>query len=142
MGEFIGSNWFQNNNEFDLVRLRQVFAEYDENAWEELGGGLIQYSTEDRLFTLLIEHRINLGFLLNFLEKARPRLNTLQSLYSLQDKTLSADFDELDEIYYPVGCFLTPKLAFDGIEDFIKNPLKPSERVAWIAGNEINWPEL
>jgi hypothetical protein len=141
MGEFIGSNWFQKNNEFDLVRLSQMFAEYDENAWEELGGGLIQYSTEDRLFQLLIEHRTNLGFLLNYLEKI-PRLKTLQSLYSLQDQTLLADFDELDEIHYPVGCFLTPQLAFAGIEDFVKNPLKPSERVAWIDGNEINWPEL
>lgn len=141
MGEFIGSSWFHRGDTFDLARLSQMFADYDEDSWEGLDGGLIQYATEDRLFQLQIEHRSGLGFLLQFSEKSLPSLGTIQSLYSLQNKDAISEFDELDEIYYPIGCFLPPECTFEPIKDFIKNPLQPSQRIDWVETSQIEWPE-
>ncbi|MFO0941695.1 MAG: hypothetical protein U0930_13135 [Pirellulales bacterium] len=107
MGEFVGSNWFQRGNEFDLARLDRMFADYDQDLWGGLKFGLIQYSTEDSLFQLLIEHRSGLGFLLQFFGKVASGIENSEVFIVCKTK-MRFQVDELDEINYPIGCFLPP----------------------------------
>ncbi|WP_076951510.1 hypothetical protein [Pseudomonas cedrina] len=48
------------------------------------------------------------------------------------------DFGE--DQFVPAGSFIQPKIAWLAVEDFFKNPLVKSHRIAWLNSNDISWP--
>lgn len=142
MGQFINTIK-QFGEGINIENWKAAFDQYDPDAffWESFEGGVIHYIDEDMAYKLLIEHRPGIGFLLQYNAKKDGEHGYLSSLLSLSDKSKLSVFSELDEIYYPVGCFLAPLEALNVIEDFTVTPKEPSARISWVDVGDINWPE-
>lgn len=118
------------------------FRDYDADAWDAEGDGVIQAHTDDGLeYSLVIVHWRKLGFLLQLscrnLETNRP----VSCKFSVSDCTGLSNFQEQDDLQYPKGCFLGSRDAWLAVEDFLKNPTQPSSRVEWVDDGKIDWPE-
>lgn len=122
---------------------RKHFLVYDPNEWAEEGGGSIQYFGDDgRVFSLVVLHNNQYGIMLSYDCYDKAKKHTSQDCYSVGNpEKLDLIKDVGDEEYFPIGSFLKLDQAWLAVEDFFKDPTQPSERILWIASDQIEWPE-
>lgn len=129
----------------DPEKWKKYFLQYDSEEWNTkgTGGGTLYYITDNKCeYELLIIHWTNYGFLLQWACTDLTTKRSGSAKYSVSDASRLDDFAELDETYFPVGCFLTPEVAWLAVEDFLRQPPGPSSRIQWVDGNVIPWPEM
>ena len=125
----------------DPAKWQKYFAEYDADIWDAEGDGLLQFHSDDgKEYSLVIVHWRDFGFLLQL---ACRNLETNRSewcKFSMSDQSLLDQFEERDDLTYPIGCFLSPSAAWLSVEDFLNRPTEPSDRTQWIDDGNIDWP--
>ncbi len=91
---------------------------------------------------MIILQNSQYGILLSYdcYDKIGKRI--LSNYYSVGDPTKMDLIEDVgDEEFFPIGSFLEPKHAWLAIEDFFNHPIKISDRIEWIAADQIEWPE-
>lgn len=121
---------------------KKYFSEYNPEIWDAEGDGVLQYYSEDnKEFSLIIVHWRGVGFLLQLACRDLETNRSRWCKFSVSDSSKLTEFQEQDDLYYPVGCFLSPNEAWLAVEDFLNAPTNPSSRINWIDDHEISWPE-
>ncbi|WP_339732718.1 hypothetical protein [uncultured Gimesia sp.] len=130
------------NGSCDPNKWKEYFLDYEPEVWDSEGDGVLQFRSDDnKEYSLVISHWSNLGFLLQLTCDNLETKNPEYCLFSLSDISKINDFAELDDLKYPVGCFLSSENTWLAVEDFLNNPEQPSSRIQWIEDSEIEWPE-
>lgn len=110
--------------------------------WEEEESGHLEYEDSGgRRHGLLILYWSGLGFLLELSCWNQQTHRSEWCKFSVSDRTRLAQFEERDDLHYPVGCFLSPAHAWLAVEDFLSQPTQPSSRIGWIDDADVSWPE-
>lgn len=126
----------------DAAKWKPYFSEYQADVWDAEGDGVLQFHADDgKEYSLVIVHWSGVGFLLQL---ACRNLTTNRSewcKFSVSDRNRLDQFEERDDLHYPVGCFLSPTDAWPAVEDFLSQPTQPSSRIGWIDDAEVSWPE-
>jgi hypothetical protein len=127
----------------DPIRWEPYFVDYDPKLWDGESGGLLQFHSDDgKEYTLLIKHLSNLGFLLDLSCRDLCANRSIWCKYSVKDRKRLSEFEKLDDLLLPRGCFLLPHEAWLAVEDFLREPTQASDRVEWIDACDIPWPEM
>jgi len=120
----------------------EYFSAYDSDAWDAEGDGVLQFrSNDEEELTMVIVHWRDLGFLLQLSCRDLPTNRSAWCKFSVRSKERLTEFEERDDLRYPVGCFLPPKEAWLAVEDFLNLPTEPSTRIQWVDDNDVEWPE-
>lgn len=119
------------------------FVRYDEQAWSSEGDGVLQYFDEDgKRYSLTIVHVPGRGFVLQIDCRSLKENKTLYCSYAVEDPKALSDFEAVaDGLIYPRRCIVSPSRAWTAVKDFLTKPTEPSDRVRWVADEEIAWPE-
>lgn len=120
---------------------RKYFSEYCVGDWISEGDGVLQYYENNEEYSLVINHWLNQGFLM---EQGCRNLDTNRTEWcklSLSDRGRLTEFAEQDDLHFPIGCFISPSQAWLVVEDFLRKPTQLSPRVQWVDYSEIVWPD-
>lgn len=121
---------------------KKYFLDYKPEIWDAEGDGVLTYRSEaDKDYSLVIIHWSDFGFLLQLTCDNLKTNCPEYCCFSLRDKNRLAEFTELDDLTYPVGCFLSADDAWLAVEEFLNHPEEPSPRIQWIEDEQIEWPE-
>ena len=134
---------FGRNSGLNAAAFQKYFLQYDPDEWAEEGGGSLQYfSDESNVISLVILQNTKYGIMLSYDCYNKTNKQTLQDCYSVgNSEKLNIIEDVGDEEFFPVGSFLKPEQAWLAVEDFFSDPTKISDRIEWIASDQIEWPE-
>ncbi len=125
----------------DPEKWAQYFLGYDSAEWDQEGDGVLYYTADNRLrYFLVICHWPDCGFLLDYSCRDLETRRTVSDAYPVGDREALGRFVEQDDLRFPLGCLLDPDRAWLVVEDFLRDPEKPSARVPWIASDDVDWP--
>ena len=150
----MASNARFNNNFLDLRTeseakpdlYRDYFLNYDLSKWRVgSGGGPFKYfDGEGQSYSLTIMHDGRCGIALAYQkwdeQKNRPKGT---NRYSLGDEAaLGEMFETEDDFVMPRGIYMKPEETWCAVLDFLTDPTQPSEKIRWVDGKNISWPDL
>lgn len=142
MGQFRNTFLTFASGSCEAAEWSPYFFDYEPDLWDGEGSGAIQFrSDDDKEYTLVILHWSGLGFLLQLSCRNLITNRSEWCKFSVGDRSRLMQFEERDDLRYPVGCFLSASIAWLALGDFLNHPTQPSNRVSWIDDGDVVWPE-
>lgn len=129
-------------HEPDIEHLKRYFLEYSPEKWvSEPSGGAFKYIDEDGVnYNCLIVHSQHHGICV-MLDKWNKQFVSGKSTVgdaSRMQEVVDVGSDEI----YPVGCFVSPDLAWPIVEQYLNEPTKYPSSELLKDTTEIDWPEI
>lgn len=126
-----------------LESYADFFLHYQPSKWQiGSGDGVFSFvSNEGDRYDLFVLENPDLG--ISVRSNSRCRADTEgHEFYSVAfHEKIHQIVDAGDEQFAPAGSFLKPEVAWLAVEDFFNDPQQKSERIQWIASNDIVWPD-
>ncbi len=120
------------------------FLNYHPSMWQKGGGdGVLSFVSDkgDKSELTVLENKeFGISVRYNFRAAGERRGAEYFSVCDQQKMNHVEDFG--DDQIVPAGSFIQPKKAWLAVEDFFKNPLVKSGRIAWLNSDDISWPDI
>jgi hypothetical protein len=120
------------------------FLDYDSEKWKAgSGGGSFKFFDGEGLeYSLTISEDPKYGIMLSYEKWDDKENKSIGSWYSVANESeLSTMIENADELQMPLGSYMKPENAWEGVKAFILEPVTMPEAIEWVDVEEIPWPE-